>query len=131
MIALLILKYNKMATQQVILLVINVLGGVAVIASYILGFLTHPESGNALWGGVPGWLRPVYGISMILSALGYFAFIYFILFRLIPAEVQIANRFGFSMFYVIFLGILLPSALWMPLTQAMIANPGTGIWIGV
>ena len=35
------------------------------------------------------------------------------------------------MFYVIFLGILVLSALWMPLTQAMIANPGTGIWIGV
>lgn len=68
MIVLLILKDDKMATQQVILLVINVLGGVAVIGSYILGFLTHPESRDALWGGVPGWLRPFYGISMILSA---------------------------------------------------------------
>jgi hypothetical protein len=35
------------------------------------------------------------------------------------------------MFYVIFLFILIPSALWMPLTNAYATNPNPGIWIGI
>lgn len=120
-----------MATPQIILLVINILGGIAVIGSYIIGLSGQTGSANALWGGVPASIRPVYGASMILSALGYFAFIYFIVFRLVPAEVNIAGRFGFSLFYAIFLLILIPSALWMPLTKAYVANYATGTWVAI
>ncbi len=120
-----------MAAQQIILLVINILGGAAVIGSYIYGLGGQSGGANALWGGVPAGIRPVYGISMIISALGYFAFIYFILFRLVPGEVSIGGRFGFSLFYAIFLCILIPSAFWMPLTNMYVANPGTGLWIAV
>jgi hypothetical protein len=120
-----------MATQQIILLVINIIGGIAVIGSYILGLSGQSGGANVLWGGVPASIRPIYGVSMIISALGYFAFIYFILFRLVPSEVSIANRFGFSLFYAIFLVILISSALWMPLTNVYVSNSSTGIWIGV
>jgi hypothetical protein len=121
-----------MVSQQIILLVINIIGGVAVIGSYILGLHNAgPNAASALWGGVPSAIRPVYGVSMLLAALGYFAFIYFILARLVPAEVSIAGRFGYSLFYVIFLLILIPSALWMPFTSAYIGNPGTAMWVGI
>jgi hypothetical protein len=120
-----------MGTQQIVLLVINIIGGAAVIGSYILGLSTQTEGANVLWGGVPENIRPLYGISMILSALGYFAFLYFILFRLTPAEVSIAGLFGFSLFYVIFILILLPSAFWMPLTNAYVGNPTTGMWVWI
>ena len=120
-----------MGTQQIILLVINILGGVAVIGSYILGLSGQSGGANVLWGGVPNSLRPVYTVSMILSALGFFAFIYFILFRLVPGEVLIGGRFGFSLFYAIFLVILVASAFWMPLTNAYVGNPSTGMWIGI
>ena len=120
-----------MGTQQIILLVINILGGAAVIASYIFGLNAQAGGANALWGGVPANIRPIYGVSMIISALGYFAFMYFIFFRLVPGEVSIAGRFGFSLFYAIFLVILIPSALWMPLTNLYVANPSTAMWIGV
>lgn len=120
-----------MRTEQIILLVINVLGGAAVIGSYVLGLKGQSGGANVLWGGVPANLRPVYTVSMILSAIAYFAFIYFILFRLIPKEVVIGGRFGFSAFYSIFLVILISSAFWMPLTNAYVANPSTGIWIGI
>ena len=63
-----------MGIPKIILLAINILGGAAVIGSYVLGFVTHPGSGNALRGGISVSLRSVYGLSMILSALGYFAF---------------------------------------------------------
>lgn len=120
-----------METQQIVLLVINIICGVAVIGSYILGLSSQTGGANALWGGVPNSIRPIYGISMILSALGYFAFLYFVLFRLVPAEVSVAGRFSFSLFYAIFLVILIPSAFWMPLTNAYIDNPNTALWVGI
>jgi hypothetical protein len=120
-----------METQQLILLAINITGGIAVIGSYIFGIRAQPGGANTLWGGVPSNIRPVYGISMILSALGYFAFLYFILFEIVPDEVLIGSRFGFSLFYAIFLVILLPSALWMPLTNLYVGKPNRGIKSGV
>jgi hypothetical protein len=120
-----------MRTEQVILLIINILGGAAVIGSYVLGLKGQSGGANVLWGAVPNSLRPVYTVSMILSALGFFAFIYFILFRLVPGEVLIGGRFGFSLFYAIFLVILVASAFWMPLTNAYVSNPSTGMWIGI
>ncbi len=120
-----------MASQQVILLIINVIGGAAVVGSYIHGLVTHPRSGLALWGGTPESVRPVYGVSMLLAALAYFAFIYFILFRFVPDDTHIAGRFGFRLFYAIFLGIFVPSILWMPFTYTYIGNPTTAMWIGI
>jgi hypothetical protein len=116
-----------LVAQQVILLVINIVGGIAVIGSYIFGINAQSGGANVLWGGVPVGIRPVYTVSMVLSAIGYFAFLYFIFFKLTPDEVTIANRFGFWLFYVIFLLILIPSALWMPLTNLYVGNPGMGL----
>jgi hypothetical protein len=117
-----------MVVQQIILLVINVIGGIAVIGSYILGLNAQSGGANVLWGGVPTGIRPIYGVSMIISALGYFAFLYFIFFKLNPDEVTVANRFGFWIFNVVFLMILVPSALWMPLTNLYVGNPSMGLW---
>jgi hypothetical protein len=120
-----------MGMQHIILLVINIVGGAAVIGSYIFGLNAQAGGANVLWGGVPANIRSVYAVSMILAALGYFAFLYFIFFKLVPGEVLIAGRFDFSLFYAIFLVILIPSALWMPLTNLYVANPTTGMWIGI
>ena len=120
-----------MAIQQVILLIINIIGGAAVIGSYILGLNAQAGGTNVLWGGVPDNVRSIYFVSMILAALGYFAFIYFILLRINPSEVSIAGIFSFSLFYAIFIVILIPSAFWMPLTNVYVVNPSTGTWIWV
>jgi hypothetical protein len=120
-----------MAIQQIILLIINVIGGAAVIGSYIFGLSGQTGGANVLWGSVPANIRPVYTVSMVLSALGYFAFLYYIFFRLDPAQTSIAGISGFTLFYVIFLSILIPSAFWMPLTNAYVGNPSTGMWIWV
>ncbi|MDD5287883.1 MAG: hypothetical protein PHY28_02055 [Dehalococcoidales bacterium] len=118
-----------MTTQHIILLIINIIGGAAVIGSYIFGLNGQSGGANVLWGGVPANIRPVYTVSMILSALGYFAFLYYIFFRLNPAQMSIAGVSGFAMFYVIFLGIMVPSAFWMPLTNVYTVNPGAGMWV--
>jgi len=116
--------------QKLILLLINVLGGAAVIGSYVLG-LRGGSSAAVLWGGVPESIRPVYMVSMVICALGYFAFLYFLLVRTVPGEVVISGRFGYSLFYPIFLLILVPSAFWMPLTNLYVGDPQTGTWIAV
>lgn len=120
-----------MAIQHVILLIINVIGGVAVIGSYIFGLSGQSGGANVLWGGIPANIRPVYLVSMIISALAYFAFIYYLFFRLTPGDVMIAGRFNYSLFYAIFILMLIPSAFWMPLTNLYAANPSTGLWIAV
>ena len=121
-----------MASQQIILLVINILGGIAVLGSYIIVLRkAGPNAANAMWGGVPSAIRPVYGVSMLFSALGYIAFFYFTLFKLVPAEVKIAGGFGYSLLYAVFLLILIPSALWMPLTNVYIGNRRMALWVGI
>jgi hypothetical protein len=113
-----------MTTPKLILLIINLLGGAAVIGSYILGFSGKGGGADAFWGGTPASVRPIYTVSMVISALGYFAFIYFILFRLDSSLIK-------PSFYIIFLGILGISALWMPLTGNFISHPSAGLWIAI
>lgn len=120
-----------MEGQQIILLVINILGGLAVIGSYVFGLKRQSGGANVLWGGVPANIRPLYGVSMILSALGYFAFIYFILFRLVPEETVIGEGNGFGIFYTIFLVMLIASALWMPLTNLYVSRRTAAVWTAI
>jgi len=111
------------------MLFLNILGGGGVIGSYIWGFLTHPNAGQALWGGVPDSIRSFYTAGMFLAATGYFAFTYFILFRLNPSETRVFNRFPFGLFNVLYAAILIPSALWMPLTLFALKGPSLGfVW---
>lgn len=68
-----------------------------------------------LWGGVPAQLRSLYTTNMFLAAAGYLVFSIFILLTK-QDEVKVAGRFGFGSFLILYLLVLIPSALWMPLT---------------
>ncbi len=107
---------------------INILGGSAVLASYAWGIASNPLTRGEVWGGVPASLRPLYTTSMLLAAAGYFAFSHFVFFRLDPGKARIGNLFGFGAFPLLYALILVPSALWMPLTFAMIEAPSDGLW---
>jgi hypothetical protein len=120
-----------MATGKIVFLIINMLGGAAVLLSYYFGLKAQPSGAGALWGNVPANIRPAYTVSMLLSALGYFLFLYYILFRAEPGDILIAGRYGFGLLNVIFAVILIPSALWMPLTNVYIAHPGPGLWLSI
>jgi hypothetical protein len=120
-----------MGAKQIVLLLVNIVGGIAVIGSYVLGLRGESGGSNALWGGVPKNIRPVYTVSMLLSAIGYLAVLYFVFFVVDPDKVVIGGRFGFALFIPIILLILLPSAFWMPLTNRFVSDPGTGMWIAI
>lgn len=111
------------------MIIINLLGGAAVIGSYVLGFVGNPDAGSALWGGVPEALRPLYTVGMLTAALGYFAFTGYLLLAVDAKEARVGKRFDFRVFNGLYIGILLPSALWMPLTFMMIDQPSTWLWL--
>ena len=117
--------------QKAVLVVINVIGGIAVLGSYVIGIMGHPDTRGALWGEVPKAVMPVYTVSMFTAAAGYLAFTWFILFRLEPGEVTIAGRFSYDLFLWLYALILVPSALWMPLTFVVIGQPTLAAWVGV
>jgi hypothetical protein len=110
---------------------LNLLGGCAVLGSYAHGLASHPLTRGEVWGGVPDPLRPLYTASMLLAAAGYFAFSFFVFFRLDPARTRVAGRFGFGAFHALYALILLPSALWMPLTFAMLDSPSGALWAAI
>jgi hypothetical protein len=112
-----------MKKYRLFLLVINLIGGSTVIGSYAWGLASRPDAADILWGGVPDSIRLFYTGGMLLAAAGYFAFTYFILFRIDPEHAKVVGRYGAGIFPCLYLGILVPSALWMPATFWAVDNP--------
>ena len=106
---------------------INLFGGLAVLGSYAYCLSAYSAQAGDFWGGVPEGLRSLYTVNMGLAAAGYLAFTYFLLYRSKPAEAR-GGRFGLGTFNALYAMILLPSALWMPLTFAMLEAPSDGLW---
>jgi len=113
------------------LIALNVIGGIAVLTSYALGLFSDSSVGADLWGGVPERLRPVYTVNMFLAAAGYFLFTPYILFKLRPQTTRIAGRFGYGLFHILYALVLFPSAIWLQLTEAMVAQPSAWMWAAV
>jgi hypothetical protein len=106
----------------------NIAGGILVIGSYVQGIRSNPANSNALWGGVPKTIKPLYTVSMLLAAAGYFAFSYYVFFRIDPDAAEIGGIFDFKLFLILYGLILFPSAMWMPLTFAMLKKPSRALW---
>ena len=117
-----------MDEQKIWFLVINALGGFAVIASYAAGLISHPNTEELLWGRITPALKPVYLVSMPLAAVSYLLFFYFIFFHIDANTVRIGGFDGFLVLDVIFMVILVFSAFWMPLTYKLIETQWSGWW---
>jgi len=115
--------------ESILLLVVIVLGGTAVIGSYVAGLKGKAGAADTLWGGVPPRVRPLYGVSMILSAVGFLAVLYYVFFRMDPAETVMGGRFGFAILFPIFVAILVPSALWLRASREYVDEPSLLKWI--
>lgn len=120
-----------MNDSQKLFLAISIIGGIAVIISYIWGFKSGISLDN-FWGGVPENLRSLYTVSMLISAAGFFVFFLYILSNLGGQNTFVpANIFGDKAFHILFALILVFSTVWMPLVAVMISNPTTLVWIGI
>lgn len=118
-----------MHPQKKMMTALNLIAGPAVLVSYVLSANAYPSATVAkLWGEVPDAVRPYYTSWMFVAATGYFLFTYFLLFRVDADRVRIAGRWGFGLFNLLYLLILVPSAIWMPLTLAHIESPAPVTW---
>ena len=100
-------------------LIIYILGGLGVLATYTHGLYTNHENSSLLWGGIPESIRVWYVVGMILAAIGYLFSSYYIFF------VNSNNYIYFSLAYIL---ILVPSVFWMPLTFKYIYNQQDFYW---
>ncbi|MGM0368697.1 MAG: hypothetical protein ACQEP2_09085 [Actinomycetota bacterium] len=116
---------------KIITAIVVIVGGISVIGSYIIGAIRNPVGASALWGGVSKNIIPYYVLGMVLSAIGFLATAYYLFFKIDISSVKILGGLDFRFFIFIYLLILVPSALWMPLTIRMVNNPSSGLVAGI
>lgn len=119
-----------MHAEQKRLAGLNVLGGSLVLGSYVFAFAGSPELRAGLWGGVPDALQPLYTVNMLLAAAGYFPFTALLVLAVRPAA-GLPGGFSYRWLLLLYALILIPSALWLPLTAQMIASPSAALWAAI
>jgi len=119
-----------MNINQKLLLAINIVGGILVLGSYYFG-LKGGKGADALWGGVPEKTRSLYGISMLVCAVAYFVFFFYIMKGLGSGSLSNTILLGEKLYLVLFAVLLLASSFWMPLVNLYISNPTALIWFAV
>ena len=101
------------------------------MGSYAHELLKNTELRSELWGAVPDHIRPYYTICMFLAVIGYFFFTGYILQYVSYDTTQIFGCYNFTIINLFYAGFLIPSALWIYMTFAMISNPSVLLWIGI
>lgn len=120
-----------MDTQRRSLLLLIAIGGSAVLGSYVLAFAYEPGIRAGLWGGIPDALQGIYTINMLLAAVSFFPATFLLGFKT-PLGL-FAEQAGLEWEALIgaYAAILLPSALWLPLTAFYIQEPTPLLWIAI
>ena len=96
-------------------LLLNVVGGVAVLGGYWLGIDAHSGENDRLWGEIPESVRGVYSFCMFPAAFGYLvSFAY--LMKADWSQLRFASRPAAGALWALHSVFLLTAALWMPLT---------------
>lgn len=98
--------------RNIVFLLTNIILGLGVILSYLWGIIYNDDP-SLLWGRVNENHIPYIVLSMLLGAIGYLIFSSFFLY------IKKLNSLTFKQFkYLInlYICILFPSSLWMPLS---------------
>ena len=114
--------------QKIVLIFINIMFGSLVLLSYYKGVNREPELSLKLWGGVPKVLQPYIVASMFISALGYFFFTANFLLNINPEEAKFLGKFNYWSLCVVYLFILIPSALWIELSFSYMKSGDINTW---
>jgi hypothetical protein len=118
--------------QKIVFALLNLIAGTAVLASYAWGATAWPaETVTRLWGDVPEAVRPWYSSWMFVAATGYLVYAGFLFFRVDADRARVAGRYGFGLFNALLVLILVPSAVWMPLTLHHIEHPSSLSWLAI
>ena len=103
------------------LVLVNLIGGTAVLASYVWGVWQFDEPATALWGDAPAIVRSSALVTMLLAALGYLWMVWgHLLWQSEFSSIRLRGYDAAWLIVAIDATILLLSTLWMPLTVAAI-----------
>lgn len=96
------------------------IGGVLTLGSYVWGVMGYPELRDGMWGGVPESVKPLYTINMFLAAFGFLLAMGLLL--------KYADETMLNRLFLPYTLILIPSALWLPLTVWYLQSAAGGLW---
>ncbi len=119
-----------MNSHQKIFLTINIVGGVLVLLSYIIG-LRAGKSADILWGGTPKNIRGIYTVSMLVSALSFFVVTTFLFLNMKQGSIVLPYSLNINVVNILYSILLICSMIWIPLVNLMVSNPSTLIWITI
>jgi len=106
------------------------IGGTAVLASYLLAL--DPAIGGRLWGGIPeGRVRSLYGLNMLLAAVGFFPATGWLVVATPASRLRARTGFGVETLAIAYAAILMASALWLPLTALQLERPSRTLWLAI
>ena len=114
-------------TPQQTFAVVNIIGGVAVLSSYIATLVLYTDQRSDFWGGLNTNQQKFFVWSMFFAALGYLIFFYWVIFRL-ESGLIIGTSSLHAHLPTILCGIFLFfSTLWMP-TTSLFLQTGNNLW---
>lgn len=116
-----------MPLQRRIFIALQLVGGPAVLGSYLYGFRNMPDLVPMMWGGVPEAIRLPYTLWMFVAAAGYLCFSAFFWLRTDMGNARLLGG-GFGRVNLGYALVLFPSAAWMPLTGAFLASGDRRYW---
>lgn len=109
-------------------MLVNIIGGIAVLAGYAFTLVNNPETRNDLWGGVPESWKPMYSLSMFVSAFGYLYVTYYCAFKRGLDMQFFGGRYGASTMTVLIAIFLFSSSFWIHSTFSYIDSPSQKQW---
>ena len=120
--------------QPTIFLVINIIGGVLVLGSYLVCFIQFPEERTNLWGEVPKKTQQKIVPFMLLAAAGYLITGWWFWQIVEPNSVSFPGGFSYVGVIAFFAILLALSTAWMPVSILAIkkrSNIWKNITIGI
>ncbi len=116
-----------MPKKRRVFIALQLVGGPAVLGSYLYGFISIPELVPMMWGGVPEAIRLPYTAWMFAAAAGYLCFSAFFWKRIDMGRARLLGG-GFGRVNLCYALVLFPSAAWMPLIGAFIYTGDRRYW---
>lgn len=118
-----------MESQRRALLLMIAFGGSAVLASYVIAFVLEPAVRSGLWGGIPESWQGFYTVNMLLAATSFFPATFLLGFKTPLERFREMTGLPWEGLMAAYAAILMPSALWLPLTAFHIQSPSLILWI--
>ena len=113
-------------TNISVFFLVNLVGGFAVLGSYVVGLYLYPDFRNALWGGVTGSWKTIFTVSMFFAAAGYLVFCYSMT---ISDAANKSSFLGGHTFPILAAFFLISASVWMPATLKYLASDDILWWI--